>query len=394
MQGRQEPTQRVPESQQHWTTARNSAILNPIPTWHRSGPVAFRHSVPVSAAPIRGISSPHHLSRNHAWRVAAPALHVFVTSPMEGSNVRIWVTVGELRRVATPAFVMVALALSMSAAVAGPLTPVKLRVADKDVALRTPALYDGSEIYLPLDALQALHATYTYGPRDETAIVQAQGGKSEEFALARPGSDSMLPLSAIRALLGVDFQVESGVCRIFRADDRPKRQSAVGVSQPAYVAPARPANPNVQQGAALDGGPARQAAQAQPSAANHPVRAQVAAQTPTAPSGGDTPEPRRPIELPRVLGVTFDSAGPGTARITVHASGKIAAVVVPLRDAFKLAIDLPSSTPASEQHDWEIEHPLVTGIHLMDGVNPGSTRVVVDLAKLVSYHFAQVDGGD
>ena len=70
-----------------------------------------------------------------------------------------------VRHPATPAIaalkplIAFALLLTPLYALAGTLQPVKLRVHGREVALKTPAVYDGREVYLPLEALSAFKAT-------------------------------------------------------------------------------------------------------------------------------------------------------------------------------------------------------------------------------------------
>ena len=46
-----------------------------------------------------------------------------------------------------------------------------VRVGGREVALKSPALYDGREVYLPLDSLHAFNASYKTTQRDETAYI-------------------------------------------------------------------------------------------------------------------------------------------------------------------------------------------------------------------------------
>lgn len=122
---------------------------------------------------------------------------------------------------------------------AGTLTPVKLRVHGREVALKTPAVFDGKEVYLPLDALSAFKASYVVTRREETVIVTPSTGASLEIALARPGKELMLPLSALNKQLRLPMEMRAGVCDLDAPAKRAEAPPAVKepVKEPVRESP-------------------------------------------------------------------------------------------------------------------------------------------------------------
>jgi N-acetylmuramoyl-L-alanine amidase len=131
-----------------------------------------------------------------------------------------------IRRPATLAIALIALLLTSLSAQAGTLNPVNMRVGGKEVALKTPAIYDGHEVYLPLDALQAFGASHSFTRREETVIIAFKNGVTTEVALARPGRQPMVPLSSLTKILKLDVLVEDGVCDIRTEGSKPREKKA------------------------------------------------------------------------------------------------------------------------------------------------------------------------
>ena len=94
-------------------------------------------------------------------------------------------------------------ACSVRAALADELTPVHLRVAGHECQLKTPALSDGKETYVPLDILKAVGATGKLNlRRDVAAVWTLHSATPGELAIARPSGKPMLLLSDLARLVG------------------------------------------------------------------------------------------------------------------------------------------------------------------------------------------------
>lgn len=328
----------------------------------------------------------------------------------------------------------------------GPLNPVKLTVNGKDVSMRAPALSDGREVYIPLDALQAFQATFVITQREETAVLTFANNSRAEIALARPGSQRMLPLSAVTALVKMEFRVTSGICEVravggfkkelnnephtaikdshpsSRSDSKGELQKDKGNSgtpntqhptpnggavQPAQspdngtsvavVAPEknmtktkgainqppiRPENQGVQPSGSLDGNPLKNANTANPTNLKP-------ATPPLLASRKGAPDPvkvgAQTSAQIRIDDVNFEAFSPQSGRIRIKTSGKAQITTTLLREPSRLALDIPNSQLASEQTDWSIDHPSLSGIHAVEGPKPGTTRFVLDLSRLISY---------
>jgi len=350
-----------------------------------------------------------------------------------------------LRRLAARAVTLVTLLLMASSTPADPLTPVKLRVGGKEVVLKTAAVTDGREVYLPLEALRAFSAQYTLTRREETALVTFSNGKTAEIALARPGRQPMLPLSALVAPLNAAFSLEKGLCDIrlgtLRAGETRKREEGVQGSEfRKDSASSAEHRTSPQSAESLDGGQTRPTStvekpdrpqerqtlltltasgagrsgasvkKAEGDTAQGEKKGTSAADTPPSnPTDSvqktdsldglmpdeTTSSPAPPLSNPkgvkpgtapiRILDVAFEGVNDGRAHLTIRTSGKPTAQTTLLQDPSRLAIDIPNSTLEIERRDWPVEHPLLTAIHAVPGETPGTTRLVLDLARLISY---------
>ena len=74
--------------------------------------------------------------------------------------------------------------ISPSAQAAERVTPVKLWVAGKVVALKSTAVYDGKETFVPLEALASVGAKGTVTARNNVVRVTLRSGKTENFDYA------------------------------------------------------------------------------------------------------------------------------------------------------------------------------------------------------------------
>lgn len=143
-----------------------------------------------------------------------------------------------------------ALLVAISVAMADPLTPVQLRVNGKAVSLSTRPVSDGREVYIPLGALGAFKAQYRLTHREESAIVTFATGEEVEIALARPGKEKMLPLSALLEHLKLEVRVENGICDVCPASSSEERQAREDKTPketkppkpPSQATPTTPAN--------------------------------------------------------------------------------------------------------------------------------------------------------
>lgn len=358
-----------------------------------------------------------------------------------------------IRRPATLAAALItALALSLTtlSALAGTLNPIKLRVSGKEVALKSPAVYDGHEVYLPLDALSAIGVTYSVTRREETAVLALPNGLKTEVALARPGRLPMLPLSAVARPLGIVIGVRDGICDVRREGERPPveptRPSHEHESAPAQIA--KPAAPP-EKGPAVEAPKGRDTVvvrNTQPSerpAVKPPVETKIhldlppprhAGQTPAVQqpggvdNGGGKPaddnkgptqpddqnpapatvpgplasrgvvNPRPALPRPpggvRIADVEFEAAGDNAAHIRFKTSARVTPSTKLLAEPSRLAIDIPNAWLEGDKQDWEVDHPFLSAIHAVEGEKPGTTRFVLDLSRLVTYRLlpSQSDG--
>jgi N-acetylmuramoyl-L-alanine amidase len=330
-------------------------------------------------------------------------------------------TCAKIRRPATLTVALTAILLTALSAHAGTLTRVKLRVSGKELALKTPAVFDGKEVYIPLEALQAFRAGYTVTRHEETAIVTPNGGSSFEIALARPGKLPMIPLSSLIKPLKVDFELEDDVCDVTAQGSKPGTEGERGRGRGGEREKGKPSNPAsqhlnnstpqrradpVQPPQTLEQLPSRGGAAKQPGAATgrkpagdeeppaDPDKSTGAAQQgdvtqgQTAPTTQQAPAPvtvKPAIGLIRIEGVAFEATDATHARLRIKTNGKAAAYAQLLHEPSRLAIDIPNSSVAPEESEWKVDHPFASGLHVSEGDKPNVTRVSLDLSKLISY---------
>jgi N-acetylmuramoyl-L-alanine amidase len=356
-------------------------------------------------------------------------------------------------RPATPAnaalITLTALALSLTtlSALAGTLDPIRLRVSGKEVALKSPPVTDGHEIYLPLDALSAFGVTYTVTRREETAIVALPNGLKTEVALARPGRLPMLPLSAIAKPLGIVVRMREGWCEVRRAGEPEPAERVVlptktdQARQPRILPEKRPQTvptpTNVQSAASPDENPIVTAGPRAATGSKSPAESKIhldlpapkfgagsghsdgqavqqpggvengsnQTQNPGAPAGPGTLASRAAVN-PSVIGarpvipgvqiedVEFTAAGDNAAHIHFKTSSRVTPTTKLLSEPSRLAIDVPNSALETGKRDWEVAHPFLSGIHATEGDRPGITRFVLDLSRLVTYRVlpSEADG--
>jgi N-acetylmuramoyl-L-alanine amidase len=144
-----------------------------------------------------------------------------------------------IRRACAFAALAAALLSASLSSSAGPLTPVKLRVGGKEIALNVSPLFDGREVYLPLEALRALGGSAVLTRREESALVTFPNAQTVEIALARPGREPMLPLSAMAGLLKADILVRDGICDVRRPGDPARDRETPGAKESPKVVVSR-----------------------------------------------------------------------------------------------------------------------------------------------------------
>jgi N-acetylmuramoyl-L-alanine amidase len=326
-------------------------------------------------------------------------------------------TCATIRRPATLTAMLAAILLTALSAHAGTLTSVKLRVGGKELALKTPAVFDGREVYIPLEALQAFRAGYTVTRREETAVVTVTAGPTFEVPLARPGKLPMVPLSALIKPLKVDFELQDATCEVFPQGKKPiaegEKEKPAPTLRPNDPATHRTSDP-VQSPQALEnlasrGGSAKQppgaAISRKPTGDEAPAAKNTETQTgtgadATAETGNQsegTQGPTQPAPQPqptnikpfsggvRIQDVAFDAIDTTHARLRIKTSGKTASYAQLLQDPSRLAIDIPNSAVEMEQSELAVEHPFASALRVEPGEKPNTTRVSLELSKLVSY---------
>ena len=298
------------------------------------------------------------------------------------------------------------------------IEPLKLRIAGKTIDLPMPALYDGREVYLPLDAARAMQCKVVMPDKEDYAIIASPHGVRREIGLARLCRAPMIPLTSLTPLLGIQFSVSQGYCDIRyltpqRAtappaehreparSARPTPAAAGGptktgggagaqtvLTQPGGVQSADPVEPDTTAGAASlpgrGGGPATPVAGAR--SGGDRSAAPVVAPLDDTPAAAPTP-PKRGSERTAswLVDVVCEAIDPAQTRLLLVAEGPIKPSVRMTASLGELTVDLPGTAVASSQTEWTFANPLVAGARVVSGPMAGVTRVIFTLRRLVTY---------
>ncbi|MEP6754087.1 MAG: N-acetylmuramoyl-L-alanine amidase [Chthonomonadales bacterium] len=239
------------------------------------------------------------------------------------------------------------------AGLCGQLTPVALKISGKEVSLKTPAMFDGKEVYIPLDAFKSFHANYRLTAKEETVVLTLPDGSSKEIAVARPTRQPMVPLSEISHDLHIEYVVHDGSCEIRTEGSSEKPTAPVVVAKKPVVVPDTPGktastaptrvahkDPGVTMPETIDGSPRTQRTVA--SSVEKVVQNSSAGSRVTA----------VPNKIASWLGMNTSSA---KAQKTVVASN-----VVPKSEPIRQDAPAPSKQAANVQTPQNLENPMPT----------------------------------
>jgi len=144
------------------------------------------------------------------------------------------------------------------------------------------------------------------------------------------------------------------------------------------------------------------APQGAPASPEPPGSAERAAQSPESPDpqpvqrGGPTDPPatgpaaasqpaKPPAGAVRITGVTIEKSDPTRAQIRVATSGRVSVSTALLREPTRLAIDVANAALETDAREWPVDHPFLTAVRAEQGSRPGTTRLIIALAKMIGY---------
>lgn len=301
------------------------------------------------------------------------------------------------------------------------LQPVEISIDGKRLA--KPGAQDGSEIYLPLEALKALAISYVLSRNEETAAATTQTGKALEIPLAKLAGGRMVPYSSLRRDLQLIASVKDGVASITTPEGRKTAaEQPPGPKPTAPVAP--PPTPKVEadkpRPPAPTAPPPAVATQQPGSVDARPVQPPSAQAVPTkAPqtqSGGVQPAksidgsapapaqgpaaqaqtPVQPAPTPPVQfqDVQFVRVTDRVARVVIVTSGPVQPLLRVTDTARSATIELPN-TALAQPRTLATDHPLVGAVRVETSVKaPGTVTVALDLrsASIVRIESANQRG--
>jgi len=313
--------------------------------------------------------------------------------------------------------------------------PVRVTLRGKPLALATPALDDGRELYLPLAALPRLGLTYTLERRDEIARVTLPGGRTLEVPLARPAAERMVPFSALAGPLALERRRQGDTCDLrppaapssAREHVAPPKPTATSPPpEKAGVQPAQSIDPPPPAGASAPSGPktgsagAAQPEPARPEAlpsrgavvvVDLPDRLPVSAPADPAQAAVASPgvvliladgraflgppEPLASESRPagRIVDVLFDAEDERHVQVRILADGPLQPRTEVLSDPTRIALDLPGAALPEGASEWIADHPLLAAVRSAPAPRPGVLRLELELRNLVAHHAAATADG-
>ncbi len=281
---------------------------------------------------------------------------------------------------------------------ARPIEPIQLRLSGKPLELPSPALFDGREVYLPLDAVRAMKCRVVMPEKEDYAVVASPTGVRREIALARLRRAPMVPLTALAPLLKLQYKVADGVC-----DIRYTTSERVAAPAPEQRAPSQSRKPAPNAA----GGPAKSSSAERPPTVTSPV---TGVQTPDTLDGSPTtvadrttapvaspvqdgppvaPVPPKPGVVARapswLRDIVCEAIDPAQTRLLLVADGRLRPTVRMSASQGELTVDLPGTGVGTSQTEWTFDNPLVAGARLVPGSVAGVPRLVFRLRRLVTY---------
>jgi N-acetylmuramoyl-L-alanine amidase len=138
------------------------------------------------------------------------------------------------------------LALLCLPALSSTLTPIRLRVGGRDVLLKTPAVTDGKETYVPYEALLAVGARGEVNDKEDSITITVRSTQqTRELAIARIRGKGMLALSDLARLLNAE--VRYGSQTQTASGEKPSASSAQPLVSGAAAGAKRPAAPDPRE---------------------------------------------------------------------------------------------------------------------------------------------------
>lgn len=304
--------------------------------------------------------------------------------------------------------------LSMSLAVRAELKPLRVTL-DGNPSPTTQARFDGKELFITLDILQALGCRYTLDRREESVTIRTRDGVEREVPLTRLAGLSMVSFREIAGVVDVTCHVVGDECQISTRAYREAQKKQAETAPPPAEPEKRPAEPEKRPAEppkrATEENPATPPKHAEPEkSAGDPGKTSVenAVQKPDElDQAGENAPPAEAPERPaaqrtsrggvvprpptaRIRDVVCEAMDPAQARLRILADGVVTPRVAMSRDEPVLVVDIPGGVLDAPTTSWAFSHPLVAGVQALSDAAPNVLRLLVRLSRLVTYRTRPV----
>lgn len=250
----------------------------------------------------------------------------------------------------------------------GSIHPVECIVQGTEVNTSQSFLWDGSNVYLPLDSLTFFHVDF-YKNKGEKSITVTLPDKSHaEILLAKPAKDFMIPLSALAKLIHATYTVADNTCTVTLFDSsnsNTKIQSSVNIQGTE--------SGNFSIGSQATSKPQSTFSIVPPAP---PVSNPGITSPPTVVPPGD-------FVIQNVQWVTND---PNHAQIVISMDRPTPLPkVIFSPDMNTLFIDIPKSVAQLSANQWPVDHPFASMMSLTSVSASDMTQLQIQLKQTVAY---------
>lgn len=301
---------------------------------------------------------------------------------------------------------------------------VQIHLSGKTLPLKSPAVTDGQEVYLPLEALRSLGLTYRLTAHEDTAFAVQKSQPQFELPIARPGGRPMVPLSTLAEHLSLTTRLEGRLCCIYRAGEKVPsvRVAKQAVSGPLQTSRSKPAGkPNVASLSSVSAPvrsaetPVKSTTQAPRSTTPpkpdgrsasvqatenidrtetgaspksdslKPIVPETSGQTPPSTDRARSIVPQKGSASVRILDVEFEATDSAHCRVFVRTEGAAKAATRMLSDPTRLDLIIPGSALHTGRTTWAVDHPFLSHIHAQPTADGTGTEVTLSLKRLIAY---------
>lgn len=277
-----------------------------------------------------------------------------------------------IRKKSRDSFVFILVVVLMlvwtAALAADSIHPVECLVQGVEVNTSQSVLWDGSDLFLPLDSLKFFQVDFHINKGDDSITINLPDKSQADIPLAKPTREFMVPMSALAKYIHATYSVANNVC-------------TVTLFNPTG------ANVNTQSPMNVQGSVSGSYSIGSPSPPKSPANTSGTNTAPPVATTGETMAP--PVVPPgdsiiqNVQWVTNDSHH---AQIIISMNRPVPLPkVIFSPDMNSLEINIPKSIAQTSTNQWTIDHPFATSMSFSSLPNSDTAQLQVQLKQTVAY---------